>query len=105
MSSDIFTKNLPQDSYNKHTTTYCGNDKYMNTSELGNVQAEEGVRCLSTPPWYLDISKMTGANQYVRGHSYGCEDNDNNQNSVGLCQQGMDTTGMAIPTDLTRRKY
>ena len=75
MSSDIFTKNLPQDSYDKHAATYCGKDKYMHTPELGNIQAEEGVRRLSTPPWYLDISKMTGADKYVRGHSYGCDDN------------------------------
>jgi len=71
MSSDIFTKNLPQEPYEKHTKTYCGMDEYMKTSELGNVQAEEGVRRLTTPAWYLDSFQHKGYVGGVKGSNQG----------------------------------
>jgi len=43
MSSDLFTKNLDGTTFEKHTTVYCGVDKYMKTTEATGLE-EEDVR-------------------------------------------------------------
>jgi hypothetical protein len=63
MCSDLFTKNLPQQVYKKHTKIYVGDDEYMlkeeqEKNEVGNIQVEEGVRCEMTPRWYSDVHKI-----------------------------------------------
>jgi hypothetical protein len=57
MTSDLLTKNLPQEPFEKHTATFCGVDEYMTKTELGNLQVEEGVRGHMTPAWYMDVSR------------------------------------------------
>jgi hypothetical protein len=59
MCSDLFTKNLPRDVFEKHTMVYCGRDEYMK-SEVGNIQVEEGDRHGDVPSWYLDESVSDG---------------------------------------------
>jgi hypothetical protein len=58
MCSDLFTKNLQRQIFERHTKVYVGSDKYMlkEDTEVGNIQVEEGVRRGIIPPWYLDAS-------------------------------------------------
>jgi hypothetical protein len=62
MCSDLFTKNLPRQVYEKHAKIYVGDDEYMlkeekEKNEVGNIQVEEGVRREMTPCWYSDVYK------------------------------------------------
>jgi hypothetical protein len=58
MCSDLFTKNLPRQVYEKHTKVYVGDDEYMckQEKEFGNIQVEEGVGLC--PKWYMDDSEL-----------------------------------------------
>jgi len=38
--SDLFTKNLARNLFEKHTAKFCGNDKYMKTHEDRDSQGE-----------------------------------------------------------------
>jgi ethanolamine ammonia-lyase large subunit len=63
MCSDLFTKNLPRQVYEKHAKIYVGDDEYMlkeeqEKNEVGNIQVEEGVRREMTPRWYSDVHKI-----------------------------------------------
>jgi hypothetical protein len=58
MCSDLFTKNLPRQVYEKHAKVYVGEDEYMlkesELKELGSIQVEEGVgQRWNCPHWYL----------------------------------------------------
>jgi hypothetical protein len=57
MTSDILTKNLSQDIFERHAKVFCGTDEYMKTkNEVGNIQVDEDVGSHMTPTWYLDWS-------------------------------------------------
>ena len=61
MCSDLFTKNLPRQVYEKHAKVYVGEDEYMlkenELKELGNIQVEEGVGHCYCPHWYLEATE------------------------------------------------
>jgi hypothetical protein len=59
MCSDLFTKNLPRDVFEKHTMVYSSRNEYMK-SEVGNIQVEEGDGHGDVPSWYLDESVRDG---------------------------------------------
>jgi hypothetical protein len=59
MCSDLFTKDLSRDVFNKHTMVYCSRDEYMK-SEVRNIQVEEGDGHGDVPSWYLDESVRDG---------------------------------------------
>jgi tRNA G18 (ribose-2'-O)-methylase SpoU len=56
MSSDLFTKNLPRQVYEKHTKIYVGDDEYMNKRKMS--WKHQGVRREMTPRWYSDVHKI-----------------------------------------------
>jgi hypothetical protein len=42
MSSDVLTKNLPQNIFEHQTKVFCGEDQYMKKkTEVGNLQVDE----------------------------------------------------------------
>jgi hypothetical protein len=62
MSSDVLTKNLPQDIFECHAKVFCGEDQYMkNKTKVGNLQMDEDVGGLMTPKRYLDVPQVIRA--------------------------------------------
>jgi hypothetical protein len=55
MSSDVLTKNLPQDIFKRHVKVFCGEDQYMKKTKVGNLQVDEDVQGQMTPKWYLKV--------------------------------------------------
>jgi hypothetical protein len=44
MPADMFTKNLPRPLFEKHTTTFCGEDEYMkSTSDYMQATVHPGI--------------------------------------------------------------
>lgn len=55
MCSDLFTKNLPRQVFEKHSRIYVGQDEYMEDFlDIGIIQLPEGARRVPTPTWYLE---------------------------------------------------
>jgi hypothetical protein len=56
MSSDVLTKNLPQDIFNHHDKVFSGEDQYMKKkTKGGNLQVDEDVGGWMTPKWYMEV--------------------------------------------------
>jgi hypothetical protein len=55
MSSDVLTKNLPQDIFKCQVKVFCGEYQYMKKTEVSNLQVDEDVQGRITPKWYLKV--------------------------------------------------
>jgi hypothetical protein len=58
MCSDLFTKNIPRDVFEKHTMVYCSQHEYMK-NEVGKIQVEEGDGYVMSPAGtWMNLSEM-----------------------------------------------